>query len=179
MQQCQFFVFLFSSIQRSNSRLKTKFLPNAVSLRALPTPLAFHPTLCTCGCLPYYYGLSGRLPGWWSLSELDTEISNRLWCVGHQGIRVELLWSSASHLTLVNSSNENCLFLGGLFFISRVRGRRPGLAVCWSMWADSWGSGLMKGVREGDIRAEGGRGIFSSSFALYVLFPLSPAALVD
>lgn len=42
---------------------------NPVSLRALPpTPL------CTCGCLAYYYGLSGR----WSLNELDTEMSSWL-----------------------------------------------------------------------------------------------------
>lgn len=113
------------------------------------------PPLCACGCLAYYYGLSGRLPGRWSLSELDTEISSQLWCVGHQGGHVELVWSSASHLTLVNSSNEIGVFLGGLFFISRVRGRRPRLAVCRSERADSWGRGLRKGVREGHIRAEG------------------------
>lgn len=87
--------------------------------------IAAHPALyLTCGCLAYYYGLAG----WWSLNELDTEMSSWLWCVVHQGGRVELVWSSASHLTHVNSSNESGLFLGGLFFISRVRGCRPQLA---------------------------------------------------
>lgn len=109
------------------------------------------PPLCACGCLAYYYGLSGRLPGWWSLSELDTEISSRLWCAEHQGGRAELVWSSASHLTLVNNSNESGLFLGGLFFIRGVRGRRPRLAG-FRIWE---GRQLKKGVREGDTRAEG------------------------
>lgn len=92
----------------------------------LPPPP--QPSLGSCGCLAYYYGLSGRLPGWWSPSELDTEISSRLPCVGHQGGCAELVWSSDSHLTLVNSSNETGLFLGGLFFIRWVRGHRPRLA---------------------------------------------------
>lgn len=92
---------------------------NHVSPRALPPTL-----LCTCGYLAYYYGLSG----WWSLNELDTEMSSWLRCAGHQGGCVELVWSLASHLTHVNSSNESGLFLGGLFFISGVRGRRPQLA---------------------------------------------------
>lgn len=106
---------------------------------------ALPPPPCACGCLAYYYALSGRLPGWWSLSELDTEISSRLWCVGHQGGRVELVWSSASRLTLVNGSNKTGLFLGGLFFINRVRGCHPGPAVSWVRE----GSQLRKRVEEG------------------------------
>lgn len=132
----------FGCVERKlNIPLNTnKFFTHTVSLRALCPPPP-----CACGCLAYYYALSGRLPGWWSLSELDTEISSRLWCVGHQGGRVELVWSSASRLTLVNSSNETGLFLGGLFFISRVRGRRPRLAVS-RVWE---GRQLRKRAEEG------------------------------
>lgn len=44
----------------------------------------------------------------------------------------ELVWSSASHLTLVNSSNETAPpTVGSLFFsfVRRVRGHRTGLLV--------------------------------------------------
>lgn len=40
----------------------------------LVSPRPSCPPLCL-RCLAYYYGLSGRLPGWWSPSELDTQIS--------------------------------------------------------------------------------------------------------
>ena len=162
--QCQFLCLSFFE-RKSTIPLNPRQVPHRYCVTEGIVP----PHTCTCGCLAYYYGLSGRLPGWWSPSELDSEISSRLWCVGHQGNRVELVWSSASHLTLVNSSNESGLFLSGLFFISRVRGHRPRLAVCRSAWADGWGRGLKKGVREGVIRAEGEGGKCSAASWLIIL----------
>lgn len=65
----------------------------------------------------------------------------------------ELVWSSASHLTLVNSSNESGLFLGGLFFIRGVRGLRTGPALC-QVWE---GRRLRKRelLEKGDMRGKG------------------------
>lgn len=75
--------------------------------------------------------------------------------------RVELVWSSARHLTHVNSSNESGLFLGGLFFISGVRGRRPRLAGWLSgrqlkRRAEEWGERRVYKSRGGRGKTFGG-----------------------